>query len=574
MLNSTVNEVVAGQKRRLNIAAAIVIVVAIGLMLSWVPRSKDSPTSNTEPKVMSLRSWSTFPGARVELGRVIFTPVVRKIVNQDGTGGQADPAVNVGGQYLKFTGEFSQTVQIYKPIDASVTWRVYATPPVIYDEWRFETPSLSVGLEGDSMTTSLYDGQSETPKLRIFTITPSVDNTLSLERRGDTISITLNKVQVAKVSAAPVVSMGHWWFGVESNDTWNVSSVRATARKGGYAEFAEPRASTHQNDSSSLRVQLERTNPDKKIGAAVSLYPLMTDEKYQALAINQFSMFTTENELKAQFVHPSKGQYVFGPSDLVVGVAEKNTIAVHGHALVFGEANPSWMQQAKPTEREAIMTAHITQLVKHYQGKIVEWDVVNEPLSDRDEDYRADGLRRHIWYQAMGQDYIAKAFRAARAADPKAKLYLNDYGLEADGERWDALIVLLKKLQQQNVPIDGVGFQAHIYKEADHVERAVLTKHMIQLSALGLLSRISEIDVHGDDAEAQTEQYQTVLESCMAVSTCTSFSTWGITDKYGSTTVDHSYPVDYGNDLMLDANYSKKQAFTKISEILTTKHKQ
>ncbi len=65
------------------------------------------------------------------------------------------------------------------------------------------------------------------------------------------------------------------------------------------------------------------------------------------------------------------------------------------------------------------------------------WDVVNEAFADDGE------WRQSIWYEAMGPDYVAIALKAAREADPGAKLYLNDYNVESDGPKMRALYDLV-----------------------------------------------------------------------------------------------------------------------------------
>src|SRR6185295_1180732 len=167
------------------------------------------------------------------------------------------------------------------------------------------------------------------------------------------------------------------------------------------------------------------------------------DPTYRDIALNQFTQWTPENDMKAQFIHPAKDTYSFQAADLLVDTALKNNISVHGHALVFGEANPKWMQGTPAAELKGVMIDHITKIMTHYKGKVTEWDVVNEPLDDYEGN--PDGLHHSIWYNAMGKGFIAEALKTAHAADPDAKLYINEFGLEENGERWTIFLNLVKE---------------------------------------------------------------------------------------------------------------------------------
>jgi endo-1,4-beta-xylanase len=309
-----------------------------------------------------------------------------------------------------------------------------------------------------------------------------------------------------------------------------------------------------------------------KMGTAVNLTPLFADEQYRNLALDQFSIWTPENSMKPQFIHPESNVYDFSDADQLVDAALKNNIAVHGHALVYDKSSPDWMTKSPVADRQQIMTDHINTVVSHFKGKVAEWDVVNEPFSEKHALYGfgKSGLEPNIWFQALGEKYIDIAFETAHKADPSAKLYLNDYGLENDGQRWDMMLGLVKRLRQRGVPIDGVGFESHVYTDGDYINAAQLKNHMTILARLGLSVRVSEIDVTGDDAKQQISQYVIALDVCLRSPNCTSYTTWGITDKYGSTTRSDRYPLVYGTSLLWDKDMKVKPAYGALQTRLQT----
>ncbi|PIM65837.1 1,4-beta-xylanase, partial [Streptomyces sp. JV178] len=98
----------------------------------------------------------------------------------------------------------------------------------------------------------------------------------------------------------------------------------------------------------------------------------------------------------------------------------------------------------------------ITAEVKRYKGKLQQGEVVNEVFEE-------DGsLRDSIWLRELGPSYIADAFRWAHAADPKAKLFLNDYNVEGVNAKSTAYYELAKRLRAEGVPVQGFGIQGHL----------------------------------------------------------------------------------------------------------------
>lgn len=201
--------------------------------------------------------------------------------------------------------------------------------------------------------------------------------------------------------------------------------------------------------------------------------------------------------------------------------------------------------------------------------------VVNEPLED--DRFFVSGsreLRHHIWYNSIGPNYIHEALTVAHQTDPDAELFINDYGLEAAGPRWDAMIKLATDLVKQGVPLTGIGFESHVDDfTTDKINFTVLQQHFRQLAQLGLKARISEMDVDpraGKDLQAQ--QFTGGLKVCINALNCSSFTVWGVNDTYGAGNeiTNRDKLIVYGGRLW-DKKYRPIKAVGEMQQLLTRK---
>lgn len=300
-------------------------------------------------------------------------------------------------------------------------------------------------------------------------------------------------------------------------------------------------------------------------GTAVNADVLSTSAAYRDRLGAEFTTVTPEDAMKWAVVEPVRGQHDWARADAVVDFAVARGQAVRGHTLVWHTSLPAWLTTGTFTtdELRGILRAHIELLVTRYRGRVTAWDVVNEAFD-------ANGsLRRSIWLDRLGPGYIADAFRWARAADPDARLYLNDYDIEWIGPKSTALLALVRQLRAQNVPVDGVGVQAHVMASA---QLSQLTRTLRRFAALGVDVAITELDVRAPlptDAAAlaaQARVYRRAVEACLAVERCRSITMWGFTDAHSW--IPAGFP-GWGAATPLDAQYAAKPAYTAVQNTLS-----
>ncbi len=534
-------------------------------------------TQQREDKFSSLLygyDWSHISGATVVKEGVQIMPLNQSIIHQDGSKAQLNPPVNVRGPHLTFSGDFELSATMHGMEDGA-SMQLYGQVPIVYDEWRQERPSLRVDVANKRVEVRIWDGDSATPMdIRSYNVDLKKDVILSVKRENGKILLAADGDRLGALPDHNIFSDGTIWFGFDGNDKgngWTLNDLKARPVGNDNLKVVDaPLLAVSHGDPNSLRNLADKLPRKIPIGVAISVNPLFTDRSYQNIAMSEFNLVTLESSIKAQFIHPAPDKYDFTDADNIIAMAEANNQAVHGHTLVFAKSNPSWMTDTPKTNLSKVMTEHITNVVGQYKGRVGSWDVVNEPLSEKDEDYEDGGLglRRSFWQEAMGESYIDQAFIVARKADPSAKLYLNDYGIEHEGKRWDALLALVQRLKSRNVPIDGVGFESHVYTATDNIDLEILQAHMKILADLGLSVRVSEIDVTGKDPQFQADQYAGVLSVCISEPSCTSYTTWGVSDLYGSTTIADRYPVLLGSSLLWDKDMKPKPAFMALQNVL------
>ncbi len=313
--------------------------------------------------------------------------------------------------------------------------------------------------------------------------------------------------------------------------------------------------------------------------------PLTGSPQYGATLGSEYNMVEGENAMKWIVTEPLRGVYNFEPGDEITTFALQHQMKVRGHNLAWWTFNPDWLntlaKTATPAAMSQLLREHIFTEMRHYQGKVFAWDVVNEAVSDSATGVGTQ-LRDEIWYDEpgiglKGTGWIEQAFRWAREADPTALLFYNDYNIYTPGGKTQAVLNMVADFKRRGVPIDGVGLQMHTdtygWPSSDALAATIKA-----FTDLGVQVHITEADVQipvsipstaGVSTPAwlqlQAQTYQRLLTVCLENPGCTAFQTWGFTDNYSWIPAAN---YGFGAALPFDQNYQPKPAFDSLMNAL------
>jgi len=294
------------------------------------------------------------------------------------------------------------------------------------------------------------------------------------------------------------------------------------------------------------------------------------------LAPKIIGQFSTLANFASSFqnTEPTQGDFVFDEADALIATAKATGRApVYCHGLLHGlNANqPDWLVNGKFTASQLtqILQTYIQTVMGHYKGECESWTVINETLGS-DGSLNTD----NVYYQTLGPTWVNLAFETARQADPNAKLYLVDYGIENSGAKADGMYSLVSSLKAAGIPIDGVGMQSHWTLASNSVYAPVLGQivaNMARFATLGLLVRETELDValtlpaSAADLASQATAFSTSVQACLQSPNCVGINVFGSDDAMSW--INGSFPGE-GAATMFDANFNPKSAYTAVMNTL------
>lgn len=303
------------------------------------------------------------------------------------------------------------------------------------------------------------------------------------------------------------------------------------------------------------------------LGVAVAHPSLLREPEVARLVALHFRAVTPENAMKWAPIAHQPGARDTAAADALVGWALERGMTVKGHALVWDQEIPAWLDpQGDPGLLRGALDAHVQATLDEYGASVLQWDVVNEALNAQGQ------LAPTPFLRAFGPEHLDRSFREVHAQVPDALLLYNDFGVSDGGPKTAGMLKLIQGMVSRDVPIGGVGLQSHLSVGQDASVLA-LQRTLHALHGMGLTVHISELDVRiGEAAGAQWGReaaqgwlYHRTVRACIESPACDQITVWGLHDGDHWTTRDGAARE---GPLLFDRDLQPKMAFEGVRSAL------
>lgn len=266
------------------------------------------------------------------------------------------------------------------------------------------------------------------------------------------------------------------------------------------------------NFGSAINVHLFTAKPSENPNA----------ECYRAEVFRLFNCVVPENHMKWRRWHDKAS---LARCDEFVDMCASKGLRIRGHCVVW----PGWgflpksLEELKgdPAKLRAAVDGHIAEAMARYKGRLIEWDVVNEAVSNR----ALQGI--------LGEDCVSGWFKLAHSSDPSCKLFINDYSILTSGDAAETKHQseykrIIKSLIDSGAPLDGIGMQGHFGGTPTPPED--LLKILDEFAKFGKAIEVTEYDNCFRDDALSGDYMRDLLTVLFSHPSVSGFLVWGFWD--------------------------------------------
>ena len=229
------------------------------------------------------------------------------------------------------------------------------------------------------------------------------------------------------------------------------------------------------------------------------------EQEYRDAVSNMFNLITTTFCWSVMETEPGKYRFEEGseeiyrrpPSDRVLNFAKENNMKAKGQPLFCGRWCPDWVPQDIDTLKE-LWIKFVKEVARRYDGEYNIFDVVNES-------YSTNGTWKNMkWLPESVSDFVKWLLSSAgEIFSDKCIMERNEATHVNYGEYADIYYEENKKLLEEGIRLDSIGFQFHFFTGQSCMEKHISGEANLEniyntyqkMSTLGVPLYITEITI-------------------------------------------------------------------------------
>lgn len=318
-------------------------------------------------------------------------------------------------------------------------------------------------------------------------------------------TLTVNELPVTEIS----------YYGREAGAEWRAPAAeRIEQIRKGVVEMIvyDEQGEVMEN----ANVSIEMARHQFGFGTAVDANRFMSNTVYRKKVLELFNEVVLENDLKWN---------AFKPSSLnlkrTLDTLNRYKIPVRGHNVIWPsfKYNSTALKtlSADPVAFRNEIDRHIDEVTQFAKGRVIDWDVLNEPYSEKE------------FQTILGDEAMADWFKRVRQNDRNVKLYINDYSILSAGgmdiNHQNGYFDIIKYIDSKGARIEGIGLQGHFGSDLTPITKVYSI--LDRFASLGKEIKITEHDINVTQRAVQadyTRDFMTIVFSHPSVK---SFLVWG-----------------------------------------------
>lgn len=324
----------------------------------------------------------------------------------------------------------------------------------------------------------------------------------------------LNYRQTIKLESLPVTPITY--IGREANAPWRPeAAARIDQIRKGIADVV-----VYDEQGQLVKdatVSIEMVRHKFGFGSAVASDRFMGDAFYRKKVYDLFNEVVLENDLKWPAFNPNPSANTGKTLDSLA----RHNIVIRGHNLVWPNFTYNLTSlktlSANPVAFRNEIDRHIDQATLYAKGKVIDWDVMNEGVTNTD------------FQKILGNEVMADWYKRVRINDRDVKLYMNDFNIIAAGgtntTHQDGYFNLIKYIDSLGGKIEGIGMQGHFDSNLTPITKVYSI--LDRFATLGKEIKITENDINITQRDVQADYTRDLLTICFSHPSVKSFLTWG-----------------------------------------------